>query len=467
MMSFAPGRLLATTTATTVLAFVATLSYSHSRLLPLDEHAIGVTTNAAPSVEALAAVRGKLVRLLADAHAAVDGDGDGASPGDLVVAARNELHAAIARYQALPQFPDEPELAADVAMAAGPVEAALQRAVAAAATGDRQRARRILDRELHPAVWQLDEALAALVAFNSDRVHAGMAAIGASRHSALHAAWALGAASVGLAIVSAIAALLVLRSQARLTAERDRLSSERTRELESFAGRVAHDLRGPLAAMLLRLELAERRPAAEAPLALAPLRERVRQMVALVDGLFEFAVSGAPPHGTCDIDDAVAQAVRAAEAQVDAAGASLTVECATGAAVRCTPGMLASILSNLLGNAAKYIVDGTATQRQIAIRVTGEAERVRFEVSDNGPGIAEEAQARVFEPFVRVGATKQPGTGIGLATVKRLVTACGGHIGLRSSVGVGSCFWFDLPRALPPTARPDAPTVHATLVALR
>jgi signal transduction histidine kinase len=78
------------------------------------------------------------------------------------------------------------------------------------------------------------------------------------------------------------------------------------------------------------------------------------------------------------------------------------------------------------------------------------AGRVYFEVGDNGPGIPIEAQSHIFEPFVRVGGTSQPGTGIGLATVKRLVTASGGHIGVRSTIGVGTCFRFDLPRAPSP-----------------
>jgi len=134
--------------------------------------------------------------------------------------------------------------------------------------------------------------------------------------------------------------------------------------------------------------------------------------------------------------------------------------------VRCTPGVLASILSNLLGNAAKYIVDGAAAERLIRLRVACDKERVRFEVSDNGPGIPLEAQPRIFDPFVRVGTSRQPGTGLGLATVKKLVTASGGQIGVRSTIGVGTCFWFDLLRSLPSTTPEyDASGLRPRLVA--
>jgi len=467
MFSSAPGRLLAVTTATTVLAFVATLFFSYSRLLPLDDRAIAVTGNGTPSVEALAMARSKLLTMLARAHAAVDGSD--VTPAEVIHSAKKDLHAAIARYEALPQFPGESELATDAALAAGPVEASLKRALDAASSGNKVEARRILSLELHPAVQQLDDALATLVAFNTTQVHDSMTAIRGSRQSALKWAWTLGAASVCLAISSAIAALYSLRNHAKVTAERNRLLSERATELESFAGRIAHDLRGPLSAMLLRLGAAERKQlsAEDVSSMLGRIRARATQLVSLVDDLFEFAVAGTQPTGICNVDEAVSQAARGVDAQITAAGATLTIDGETGAAVRCTPGVLASILSNLLGNAAKYIVDGAAAERLIRLRVACDKERVRFEVSDNGPGIPLEAQPRIFDPFVRVGTSRQPGTGLGLATVKKLVTASGGHIGVRSTIGVGTCFWFDLLRSLPSTTPEynDASGLRPRLVA--
>jgi signal transduction histidine kinase len=429
-----------------VLAFVATLFFSQSRLLPLGELAIAVNGNATPSVEALAMARGKLVTILLSAHAAVDGGG--ASAADVVTSARKDLHDALAKYEALPPFPGEEELASDVALAAGPVEASLKRALQAATAGDKNEARRIVSLELHPAVRQLDDALAASVAFNAGEVQESMTKVRESRRAALKSAWTLGGASVFLASLSALAALYALRSQAKLTAERNRLLSERAAELETFAGRVAHDLRGPLSAMLLRLTAAERKRMSVddvGPL-LSRLRDRATQMVALVEGLFEFAVAGAQPTGACNVDEAVSQAARGVELHVAAAGASLTTECETNAVVRCSRGVLTSILSNLLGNAAKYVVDGAAAERLLVLRATSDASRVYFEVCDNGPGIPIEDQPHIFDPFVRVGGSRQPGTGIGLATVKRLVSASGGHIGVRSTIGVGTCFQFDLPR---------------------
>jgi len=68
------------------------------------------------------------------------------------------------------------------------------------------------------------------------------------------------------------------------------------------------------------------------------------------------------------------------------------------------------------------------------------------EVIDNGPGIPTVAQQAVFEPFRRLEA-KHPGIGLGLATVKKIVEAYRGKVGLVSTVGQGSAFWFELPKA--------------------
>jgi signal transduction histidine kinase len=83
---------------------------------------------------------------------------------------------------------------------------------------------------------------------------------------------------------------------------------------------------------------------------------------------------------------------------------------------------------------------------RIVIRVLATPGGVRLEVEDNGPGIAEKDQEKIFEPYVRV-LDSEPGLGLGLTTVKRIIEARGGRVGLRSTLHRGSCFWFELPSA--------------------
>jgi PAS domain S-box-containing protein len=118
---------------------------------------------------------------------------------------------------------------------------------------------------------------------------------------------------------------------------------------------------------------------------------------------------------------------------------------------------LRQVLLNLLSNAIKY----TQPAGAVAVRLQAEAGQLLIEVCDNGPGIAPEAQRRLFQPFERLGAERGPveGAGIGLALSQRLVQAMGGQIGVHSAPGQGSVFWVRLPLARgggPAPARPDA-----------
>jgi PAS domain S-box-containing protein len=101
------------------------------------------------------------------------------------------------------------------------------------------------------------------------------------------------------------------------------------------------------------------------------------------------------------------------------------------------------VLLNLLMNAVKY----NRSCGSVAVRcAVAPGQRVRVSVEDTGPGLSVEQIAQLFEPFNRIGQESggQPGTGIGLVISQRLVKAMGGRIGVDSTVGAGSCFWFEL-----------------------
>ena len=104
------------------------------------------------------------------------------------------------------------------------------------------------------------------------------------------------------------------------------------------------------------------------------------------------------------------------------------------------------ILSNLIGNALKFQRPGIAPEVIVSAERTNG--HVRICVRDNGIGIAPEHQERIFQVFERLhGQEEYPGTGIGLAIVKRGAQRMGGRVGLDSKPGEGSTFWVELPRA--------------------
>ena len=147
-------------------------------------------------------------------------------------------------------------------------------------------------------------------------------------------------------------------------------------------------------------------------------------------------------------------------------GVTITLPPPCGFHVRADRTRLKQVLLNLLGNAVKY----NRRPGSVMVACGPDGDGVRIVVRDTGRGISAEDQARLFQPFERLGAARSgiEGTGIGLALSRRLVEAMGGAIGVESEPGIGSTFWVRLPRAeaAPPrdAAAAGAPALPAPCV---
>lgn len=114
---------------------------------------------------------------------------------------------------------------------------------------------------------------------------------------------------------------------------------------------------------------------------------------------------------------------------------------------------LMQVMANLLSNAAKFSPQGA----QVIVRALEDAGKVRIEVEDHGTGIPLEFRPRIFEKFAQADASSSrhfEGTGLGLSITRQLVQAMGGSIGFASEAGIGTTFYFELPRA--PAAAPES-----------
>jgi len=103
---------------------------------------------------------------------------------------------------------------------------------------------------------------------------------------------------------------------------------------------------------------------------------------------------------------------------------------------------LAQVLFNLTSNALKFVTTGVPPE--VRLRAETHGEFIRIWVEDNGPGIAPADQEKIFRLFTRLEGEKHAGTGIGLAIVQKGVERMGGRVGVESTPGQGSRFWFEL-----------------------
>lgn len=140
----------------------------------------------------------------------------------------------------------------------------------------------------------------------------------------------------------------------------------------------------------------------------------------------------------------IAKVVAEAVSQLGDDNPNVETEIPDGLTVTAHEPILRQALFNLIGNGLKFHApDVEPRVRVVAARQDG---KVRIEVRDNGIGIAPQHQERIFRVFERLHDQKTfPGTGIGLAIVKRGVQRMGGTLGLDSSPGRGSTFWMEFP----------------------
>jgi signal transduction histidine kinase len=245
------------------------------------------------------------------------------------------------------------------------------------------------------------------------------------------------------------------------TASRRELLLARARS--DFIAGVSHDLRMPLAQILIASETLamqrERTDAERVSLASSIVRE-TRRLVGLVDNVLLFSRSGAlelepvlRPVGVDELLDDVVDAVRLA---VEDGGQTIEILGERGLAVMADRRLVRQALVNLVDNALKY---GDAGQ---AIRLGAEprGERARLFVEDDGPGIPEGERLRVFEPYTRLAKdqmSERTGTGLGLAVVRQIAEACGGRVWIEDGPRRGARVVVELQAAIAPTRAVPTP----------
>jgi len=254
-----------------------------------------------------------------------------------------------------------------------------------------------------------------------------------------------GLALLGIALTALVgggAMSLVHQREAQLMTQ-SALLEERNRELDAFAGRVAHDLRGPLTSMRLAVwRLVKLVPAGSAPS--TQVDRAIERMDMLIKDLLSLSrIESRARDGSCD-PASVAADVRD-DLSLRMAEVSGTLEVAVEPAkVRCSEGLLTEALTNLTDNALKYRRPDEAPRVSMTGHPVGRHYELR--IADNGIGMSIDERKQAFAPFYRAHREPTaPGSGLGLSIVKRIAEASGGDVSVDSALGQGTTFVLHLP----------------------
>jgi signal transduction histidine kinase len=238
----------------------------------------------------------------------------------------------------------------------------------------------------------------------------------------------------------------------RRVMERTESLKETRDQLETFCYSIAHDLRAPLRAMQgfsqALLEDFGSRLDADGRDYAQRISGAAHRMDALVMDLLNYSrLSRQDLQFTAIELRPLLEGVLAEMAElVSQSNANIRLEGSFPTVTGHEP-TLRLVLTNLISNAVKFVQTGVTPQ--VKIWSVDRKGRARLWIEDNGIGIAPEHQDRIFGVFERLQASEAfPGTGMGLAIVRKGIERMGGAVGVESELGVGSRFWIELPLVL-------------------
>lgn len=233
-------------------------------------------------------------------------------------------------------------------------------------------------------------------------------------------------------------------------AQRDRLA-----ELGSIAGGLVHELKNPIGAIRLNVDmiLADCTKS-DGTLDTAKTERRLRRISAGVDHLqdisnsfLSFARPGKPTHGRVDINDLLQDVVDAQRPLFTEDDIIISfLPNPDLSAVPADPSQLRSVFLNIVLNAREALLNKEG-ERKVVIATRNSHNGIRVLLHNNGPPLSENAAAHLFDPFY---STKQGGTGLGLAIVRRLLELHHGRVTAASDPDQGVSFTVELPTKLGP-----------------
>ena len=432
-----------------VMTFAASTLYVEHRVGRVDHEVENIIGISAPSVRELSAARTELRRIETGVGRQI-GARLGNLPSDRwrLAGWRASLERHLAIYERLPFYEGERELYLQLKTVMVDIFSGVDRALALTDADQIVEARKVIRFEIDGSVERADHLIQQLESINNDRALESAVTIAKIRRRATIVAELLDSGSALMALVLALFTVRTVRITQRLRDQERKLAEQRAEELDRFSAVAAHDLKTPLASIMINSELALEAPELSER-SLAKIRRAARSMGTMIDALLEVARGELQKPGATSVaavlNEVVEQLTPLArdkniEISVEPFARELTTECGAG--------VLSSVLGNLLQNAVKYAGGGEHPVARVIVRVGLRGRFVRCEIEDNGPGVPAGMERAIFDTFVRGDRSAvTPGLGLGLATVKRLVESNHGRVGFAPAPQRGSLFWIELPRA--------------------
>ena len=301
------------------------------------------------------------------------------------------------------------------------------------------------DRQLEPRRVAFERDVDGFVALQQARYEAGRS----HAHGLARGAQAVLAVTSAIAVVLSVGlGVLFVRTMTRHfhRVEKAAVAAQSVAAArEELIAVVSHDLRSPLQAIMLNARLLGRGD----PRHVDAIGRAAASMRALLDDLLDTArVDGGAlqlHRERCDAERLLAEAVEAFASTALEGRVALTGQAPAAFMVEVDRQRILQILSNLIGNALRFVSPGGS----VTVTVAGGDREARFAVTDTGSGIPADQLSRVFERYYRsghhAGHAGHAGLGLGLYICRQLVEAHRGQIGVESVVGAGTTFWFTIP----------------------
>jgi C4-dicarboxylate-specific signal transduction histidine kinase len=233
--------------------------------------------------------------------------------------------------------------------------------------------------------------------------------------------------------------------------QRQVVRQERLAAVGLLVSGIAHELNNPLQAILGSIEVVERQPGVPEEIIedIAVVKTQSNRARDIIRNLSRFSRQKPGPPALVDLRDVISSVVQLRKRELDSAGISLDVETSSVRKVMAAFAELEQVLLNFVVNAQQAVENSGKKGGRILIRLTDVGKKIRFEVWDDGPGVAQQDEQKLFQPFF----TTKPvgsGTGLGLSVSYGIIDAYGGATGYFNNEWGGATFFVELPVAEEP-----------------